>query len=73
MSVIYTPKGKAREYSPYACNIYIGCNHGCKYCYAPSIRFTTREKYLVPVPRREHESTCLEAPKPPRADLNEVT
>ena len=62
MSVIYTPKGKAREYSPYACNIYIGCNHGCKYCYAPSIRFTTREKYLVPVPRRniirEFENDC---------------
>ncbi|HUS50082.1 MAG TPA: radical SAM protein, partial [Candidatus Paceibacterota bacterium] len=52
MSVIYTPKGKAREYSPYACNLYMGCNHGCKYCYAPSIRFKKREDYLIPVPRR---------------------
>jgi DNA repair photolyase len=62
MSVIYTPKGKAREYSPYACNIYLGCNHGCKYCYAPSIRFTTRENYLKPIPRRnilkEFEDDC---------------
>jgi DNA repair photolyase len=62
MSVIYEPKGKAREYSPLACNIYLGCNHGCKYCYAPSIRFTTREKYLIPEPRRniisEFESDC---------------
>jgi DNA repair photolyase len=62
MSVIYVPKGKAREYSPYACNIYLGCNHGCKYCYAPSIRFTTREKYLEINPRRnilrELESDC---------------
>lgn len=62
MSVIYTPKGKAREYSPYACNIYLGCNHGCKYCYAPSIRFKTREKYLEPVPRKnilmEFENDC---------------
>ena len=52
MSVIYTPKGKAREYSPYACNIYLGCNHGCKYCYAPAINFKKRENYLMPEPRR---------------------
>ena len=62
MSVIYSPKGKAREYSPYACNIYLGCNHGCKYCYAPSIRFTKRENYLIPEPRRnilkEFEEDC---------------
>jgi DNA repair photolyase len=62
MSVIYEPKGKAREYSPLACNIYLGCNHGCKYCYAPAIRFTTRDKYLTPEPRRniiqEFESDC---------------
>lgn len=31
--IIYTPKGKAREYSPYALNIYTGCDHACKYCY----------------------------------------
>lgn len=62
MSVIYEPKGKAREYSPLACNIYLGCNHGCKYCYAPNIRFTTREKYLEVKPRRnilqEFEKDC---------------
>lgn len=62
MSVIYIPQGKAREYSPYACNIYLGCNHGCKYCYAPSIRFTTRDKYLEPYPRKnillEFEKDC---------------
>lgn len=62
MNVIYIPKGKAREYSPYACNIYIGCNHGCKYCYAPSIRFTTRENYIKPEPRKsildDFENDC---------------
>lgn len=62
MSVIYVPKGKAREYSPYACNIYLGCNHGCKYCYAPSINFKKREDYLNPIPRRnilkEFEEDC---------------
>jgi DNA repair photolyase len=62
MNVIYIPKGKAREYSPYACNIYLGCNHGCKYCYAPSISFKKREDYLSPFPRRnilkEFEDDC---------------
>ena len=37
MSVIYEPKGAAREYSELACNLYIGCEHGCKYCYVPGI------------------------------------
>ena len=36
MNVIYEPKGRAREYAPLACNLYMGCTHGCKYCYAPS-------------------------------------
>lgn len=35
MSRIYEPKGRAREYSPYALNLYRGCNHGCFYCYVP--------------------------------------
>jgi len=62
MSTIYEPSGKAREYSPLACNMYIGCNHGCKYCYAPSIRKTTREKYKETYLRRnilhEIEKDC---------------
>lgn len=36
MNVIYEPKGRALEYSPLACNLYMGCTHGCKYCYAPA-------------------------------------
>lgn len=35
MSIIYEPKGAAREYSALACNLYSGCQHGCKYCYVP--------------------------------------
>lgn len=27
------PKGKAGEYSKYACNFYKGCSNGCTYCY----------------------------------------
>jgi len=40
--IIYTPKGKAREYSPYALNIYNGCNHNCKYCY---VKFLKLQRY----------------------------
>jgi DNA repair photolyase len=32
--LIYTPTGKAREYSPLALNHYRGCDHRCSYCYA---------------------------------------
>jgi len=52
MSIIYTPKGKAREYSPYAANLYSGCNHGCKYCYAPGISRKKREEFLNVTLRR---------------------
>lgn len=30
---IYNPKGKAGEYSGWACNFYVGCSNGCEYCY----------------------------------------
>jgi DNA repair photolyase len=36
--IIYTPRGKAREYSPYALNIYNGCDHNCKYCYVKILK-----------------------------------
>jgi len=36
--MIYEPKGKAREYSPYALNYFKGCDHGCKYCYVPVMK-----------------------------------
>ncbi len=48
MPAIYEPRGKAREYSPLACNLYKGCSHACVYCFAPSATFTDREKFSSP-------------------------
>lgn len=52
MSMIYEPTGKAREYGELAANPYTGCNHQCKYCYAPLIRRMKRENYGSPSLRR---------------------
>jgi DNA repair photolyase len=52
MSIIYEPRGKAKEYSDLACNLYSGCSHACKYCYCPSIRRMSLDKWARdPKPR----------------------
>jgi len=50
-SIIYIPKGRAREYSPLACNLYSGCGHRCSYCYAPSAVRKSSEDFYQPAPR----------------------
>jgi len=37
LRVIYEPRGRAREYSQFAINLYNGCAMGCDYCYVPSV------------------------------------
>lgn len=48
MGAIYEPRGKAREYSPLALNLYAGCAHGCEYCFAPAATFKKREVFARP-------------------------
>lgn len=45
MSIIYEPRGKAREYSELAVNLMTGCTHGCRYCYCPSISRSSLEEW----------------------------
>lgn len=53
MSIIYAPTGKAREYCPLAANLYSGCSHGCRYCYAPACLRRSGEQFLAAAPRKD--------------------
>lgn len=46
-TLIYTPRGRAREYARLACNIYRGCDHQCVYCYAPGATRRSRDDFAV--------------------------
>ena len=46
--IIYQPKGKALEYSPLAANLYKGCGHACKYCFAPKVTYTDANVFISP-------------------------
>ena len=53
MSIIYEPRGKAREYSDLAVNLYTGCSHACRYCYCPAILRRTVDAWAFdPQPRK---------------------
>lgn len=46
MPIIYKPLGPAGEYAELAMNIYTGCTHGCRYCYAPSVVRKSKKQYF---------------------------
>lgn len=51
MAYIYTPSGRAREYSALALNVYSGCPHRCKYCYVPQALGIPPERFRTDNPR----------------------
>lgn len=52
LKVIYEPAGRAREYMPWAANLYDSCSHRCLYCYAPAALHKKPETWgLMPLPR----------------------
>jgi len=54
MAMIYEPKGRAKEYSLLALNIYLGCIHGCKYCWVPGVkRMKPEDFHLEWGPRKD--------------------
>jgi len=60
MSIIYEPKGKAKEYSDLSANLYSGCAHGCTYCYAPAALRKKREDFNCNVSMRKNVLNLLE-------------
>ena len=53
LKVVYQPKGRAAEYCQWAANLYRGCGHGCKYCYAPKALQMPTAEFGKPTPRQD--------------------
>lgn len=51
--LIYEPKGRALEYAPLACNLAVGCIHGCRYCYGPASFRVPPTDWTVPLPKAD--------------------
>ncbi|MCB2186265.1 MAG: hypothetical protein KQJ78_07600 [Deltaproteobacteria bacterium] len=60
MSIIYEPRGPALEYAPLAANLYKGCSHGCRYCYAPDATRTDRKTFHADIRPRPNVLQQLE-------------
>jgi DNA repair photolyase len=73
MPIIYEPRGKAREYSDLAVNLYTGCSHACRYCYCPAILRKTVDAWaLDPQPRRDILRELERDAKKLRGDPREI-
>jgi DNA repair photolyase len=73
MPIIYEPRGKAREYSDLAVNLYTGCSHACRYCYCPAILRKTVEAWaLDPQPRKDILRDLERDAKKLRGDPREI-
>ncbi|MEN6610902.1 MAG: radical SAM protein [Methanoregulaceae archaeon] len=68
INIIYQPQGRAAEYGKLAGNIFHGCGHGCRYCYAPGFLHCPHEEFWKnPYPRAnilEHIAKNLENEDP---------
>ena len=52
MKAIYRPAGKALEYATLALNLRRGCEHGCTYCWSPSVlRMSPEDFHAASRPR----------------------
>lgn len=51
--LIYEPRGRALEYAPLACNLAVGCIHGCRYCYGPRAFRVPPTDWTVPLPKED--------------------
>ena len=55
LRVIYEPRGRAREYADLALTVWIGCPHGCIYCFnhsRPRSRYSSAEEMAAAVKPR---------------------
>lgn len=77
MTLIYQPSGKANEYAEWALNHYVGCDHGCTYCYVPNVLHTDRQAFHANVRPRftieELHRDCQRMNRKDHAGLLETT
>jgi DNA repair photolyase len=61
---IYTPTGKAGEYSKWACNFFTGCSNDCSYCFCKrgflSSVWSKEAKLKTPFQDEEHALQIFE-------------
>jgi DNA repair photolyase len=49
MNIIYEPRGRDREYCPWAANLYLNCPHECVYCFGPAVLKKNKQVFHGPV------------------------